>query len=1047
MSKCKKSLEIIFAFYVLIALLTTSLLSSTGNSLKATASTASDFAWSQKTDLPEPRSCSAIAVCANKIYVLGGGYRLSNYMYDPSNNTWHIKSAIPAEGTDEGGAVALNNKLYVLGNGFEYAVKIYDTLSDSWTTGASMPTARRGFGMATVNWKIYVIGGGDSSLNGFSTVEEYDPTTNSWTTKANMPTPRSFFSVAVVDNLIYAIGGLNRDSGNIGNVEVYDPATDTWLQKSSMPLWSRHSAATVVMDGKIYMIGGSAGNEMLSQVIEYDPVTDTWTIKNPISVPRMDAVAGVVNNKIYVIGGRNYGNNELITDLQSVEEGTLGSVTPPPTTPPPTTPPPTTPPPTTPPPTTPPPTTPPPTTPPPTVTLTLYVRNGSTTGPIIAGASVTGSDVGGSSFSQTTNANGYVTITGAPGMWQFSVSKTGYQINSWSQSITTTSTKTAYLIANVSMPTPTSVASFSTSNPSPPDYLSPVFDEDITFDASGSQPSLDAAKIVNYYWDFGDGTPFVNTENPEIIHAYPDDSVDSYKSERSCNVTLTVTDDKGRSASASLDLIIKRPPVLLVHGLQLTAFKIDDTWGTMAKYLTGDDISYDQLVCNEYNEYGPFGPDYCMKYLEGNGFTVYLSCYTHDTSSGTKQDIRLYAQNLSQEIQLIKETEDVSKVDIVAHSMGGLVSRTYIENADLLNNPYAVEYQHDVRKLIMLGTPNHGTYLAELFSDIPGLSEWDSAKQISPANSEFLLPLNTGTTGESEGVEYSAIAGNLYGCDHINLDCLKHPSGGKGCTLAPIICKKTGEANDYMVTVNSVKLPELRWFEEYQLDHGQLAHATGPVVQYMLDMSTIADTDPIQAPNLDTAQLCSPGELRAYDSQGRVTGLVNGETVEEIPGSTYDSETNTIIIFSTDDSFYWEVVGTDEGTYGLDITNDSNGEVTSFIVTNVSTTNGATHNYAVDWTTIAQGGNGVTLEIDSDGDGEFEETQHLSATGDSVADDEGGTNWALIGGIAGGALLLIAIVIAISIRVRGGKSAKRNRKLKQRPGNKPKKSTDDWTDF
>ena len=66
------------------------------------------------------------------------------------------------------------------------------------------------------------------------------------------------------------------------------------------------------------------------------------------------------------------------------------------------------------------------------VTLTLYVHEGSASGPVIAGAQVTGKDAAGVSFNQTTNSSGYVTITGSPGTWQFSVSKTGYQTNSWS---------------------------------------------------------------------------------------------------------------------------------------------------------------------------------------------------------------------------------------------------------------------------------------------------------------------------------------------------------------------------------------------------------------------------------------------------------------------------------------------------------------------------------------------------------------------------------------------------------------------------------------
>jgi len=79
------------------------------------------------------------------------------------------------------------------------------------------------------------------------------------------------------------------------------------------------------------------------------------------------------------------------------------------------------------------------------VTLTLYVHEGSETGPVISGARVQGHDAGGNSFDKTTTSSGYVTITGAPGTWSFTVSKSGYVTNSWSQAITATCTKRAYL--------------------------------------------------------------------------------------------------------------------------------------------------------------------------------------------------------------------------------------------------------------------------------------------------------------------------------------------------------------------------------------------------------------------------------------------------------------------------------------------------------------------------------------------------------------------------------------------------------------------------
>ncbi len=60
---------------------------------------------------------------------------------------------------------------------------------------------------------------------------------------------------------------------------------------------------------------------------------------------------------------------------------------------------------------------------------------------------------------------------------------------------------------------------------------------------------------------------------------------------------------------------------------------------------------------------------------------------------------------LKNKIDEIKTICNCDKVDLVAHSMGGLVARQYIQSAD---------YQHDVRKLIFLGTPQLGAPSAYL---------------------------------------------------------------------------------------------------------------------------------------------------------------------------------------------------------------------------------------------------------------------------------------------------------------------------------------------
>jgi len=87
------------------------------------------------------------------------------------------------------------------------------------------------------------------------------------------------------------------------------------------------------------------------------------------------------------------------------------------------------------------------------VTLTLYIHDGSRDGPMILGAHVTGQDGSGNSFQQTTDSNGCVIITGESGTWSFAASADGYEANSWSQPITYTDTKDAFLTYSVASST------------------------------------------------------------------------------------------------------------------------------------------------------------------------------------------------------------------------------------------------------------------------------------------------------------------------------------------------------------------------------------------------------------------------------------------------------------------------------------------------------------------------------------------------------------------------------------------------------------------
>jgi N-acetylneuraminic acid mutarotase/Tfp pilus assembly protein PilX len=173
--------------------------------------------------------------------------------------------------------------------------------ASGWTAMANMPSPRTGHAVATVNGKIYAIGGTQNLSAQLNTVEEYDPATNTWTTKAPMPTARWWANAHVVDGKIYVIGG-ERSSVTQNANEMYDPATDTWTTMASMPS-ARKAYGSAVVNNKIYIFGGGKTNAATRNTYEYDPATNSWATKKSMPTARKWPNAEVANGKIYVFGG------------------------------------------------------------------------------------------------------------------------------------------------------------------------------------------------------------------------------------------------------------------------------------------------------------------------------------------------------------------------------------------------------------------------------------------------------------------------------------------------------------------------------------------------------------------------------------------------------------------------------------------------------------------------------------------------------------------------------------------------------------------------
>jgi hypothetical protein len=199
-----------------------------------------------------------------------------------------------------------------------------------WQSHVAMDVARFSLAAATVNDRLYAIGGVDGAcpspgpscpFGPLGTVEVFDPMVTliaqfdqAWTPRQSMATPRSGLATAVVNDRIYAIGGHTSGGSPVASMESYDPSSNTWSARAPMSS-ARANMAAAVINGTIYAAGGdaAAGGDPaapLTTVEAYDAVTNTWTTKAPMAIARRFPAAAAVNGTLYVIGGDGTGSVE-----------------------------------------------------------------------------------------------------------------------------------------------------------------------------------------------------------------------------------------------------------------------------------------------------------------------------------------------------------------------------------------------------------------------------------------------------------------------------------------------------------------------------------------------------------------------------------------------------------------------------------------------------------------------------------------------------------------------------------------------------------------
>lgn len=175
------------------------------------------------------------------------------------------------------------------------------TLPAGWTKLADMPAGVAKFGVAAVAGKIVVAGGYDTRRG----VMVYDIASNTWSTGAALPRGSDNLAAVAAGDKVYAIGG---EAGTA--VQVYDPATAAWSAGPALP-GIRFAAAAAVLGNRIHVAGGwnanNAASASLASTVVFDPGTQAWTSGADLITARNAAGAAVIDDRLYVVGGRSPG--------------------------------------------------------------------------------------------------------------------------------------------------------------------------------------------------------------------------------------------------------------------------------------------------------------------------------------------------------------------------------------------------------------------------------------------------------------------------------------------------------------------------------------------------------------------------------------------------------------------------------------------------------------------------------------------------------------------------------------------------------------------
>ncbi|WP_420148009.1 Kelch repeat-containing protein [Spirosoma sp.] len=220
----------------------------------------------------------------------------------------------------ENAATLIGDSLYAVGGRGMRPLEALNLKTLIWKQHPEPPVEMNHFQAITYNGELYVMGAFQGKYPHETPIPNiyiYNPTKGAWRVGPEIPKDRLRGSAGVVvyNNKIYMACGIidGHYDGHVAWLDEYDPKTNTWKKLADAPRTRDHITAAVV-DDKLYLAGGRNSTARINKVLEttiaevdmYDFKTGKWTTlpaTSNIPTQRAGATAVTQGGKVWIIGG------------------------------------------------------------------------------------------------------------------------------------------------------------------------------------------------------------------------------------------------------------------------------------------------------------------------------------------------------------------------------------------------------------------------------------------------------------------------------------------------------------------------------------------------------------------------------------------------------------------------------------------------------------------------------------------------------------------------------------------------------------------------